>query len=163
MGRVSITLQAEALRSSYLGRSRGLCSQGRYQSSYFKKWWINCSNISKSYRSIVPRGLYGSSSSFSSGPLRLLCWCGSWQCLCRVTLLRPFLFFFVFFAVEVLFLLPSNKKTKVKKKIKAKKTNSASENAITSVLFTYHETSFMKWSHLHGKWVKKLKVLKKNN
>ena len=48
-------------------------------------------------------------------------------------------------------------------KIKAKKTNSASENAITSVLFTYHETSFMKWSHLHGKWVKKLKVLKKNN
>ena len=39
-------------------------------------------------------------------------------------------------------------------KIKAKKTNSASENAITSVLFTYHATSFMEWSHLHGKWVK---------
>ena len=28
-------------------------------------------------------------------------------------------------------------------KIKAKNTNSASENAIISVLFTYHETSFM--------------------
>ena len=36
----------------------------------------------------------------------------------------------MFFAVEVLFLLPSNKKTKVKMKMKAKKTNSASENAI---------------------------------
>ena len=28
-------------------------------------------------------------------------------------------------------------------KIQAKKTNSASENAIISVLFTYHDTSFM--------------------
>ena len=33
------------------------------------------------------------------------------------------LLFCVFFAVEVLFLLPSNKKTKVKMKIKAKMTN----------------------------------------
>ena len=52
-------------------------------------------------------------------------------------------FFCVFFAVELFFLLPSNKKTKVKLKTKTKKTNSASENAFISVLFTYHETSFM--------------------
>ena len=39
-------------------------------------------------------------------------------------------------------------------KIKAKKINSASENAIISDLFTYHETSFMEWSHLHGEWLK---------
>ena len=55
----------------------------------------------------------------------------------------PFCFFCVVFAVEVLFLLASNKKTIVKLKIKTKKTNSASENAFISVLFTYHETSFM--------------------
>ena len=50
-------------------------------------------------------------------------------------------------------------------KIKAKKTNSASENAITSVLFTYHEMSFMQWSHLHGIEcrVKKLTVLQTTN
>ena len=35
----------------------------------------------------------------------------------------------------MLFLFPSNKKTKVKMKIKAKKTNSASENAIRSSYF----------------------------
>ena len=38
-------------------------------------------------------------------------------------------------------------------KIKAKKIKSASENAIISYLFTYHETSFMEWSHLHGEWL----------
>lgn len=78
----------------------------------------------------MPRGLKGSWSSFSSGSRRLLYeW--SWQCL-RVGLLRPFLFFFVFFTVEVLFLPPSNgiKKPKAKMKMKAKKTNSTSENAI---------------------------------
>ena len=140
--------------------SYALCGQ-------FSIWYhgkgkaINChyfkvnyySRITKTHQSIVPRGLYGSSSSFSSGPRRVLCW-WSWQGLCRVALLRPILFFFVFFAVVVLFLLPSNKKTKVKMKMKAKKINSAPENAIISDLFTYHETSFMEWSHLHGEWLK---------
>ena len=82
----------------------------------------------------MPRRLYGSSSSFSSGPRRVLCW-WSWQCLWRVALLLPFLFFFWFFAVEMLFLFLSNKRTKVKLKIKDKKTNSASENAIRSSYF----------------------------
>ena len=60
----------------------------------------------------------------------------SWQCL-RVALFRPVLFFFVFFAVEVLFLAPSNeiKKPKAKMKINAKKTNSTSENAIQASYF----------------------------
>ena len=108
--------------------------------------WIYYSRITKTHQSIVPRGLYGSSSSFSSGPRRVLCW-WSWQGLCRVALLRPILFFFVFFAVEVLFLPPSNKKTKVKMKIKAKKINSASENAIISDLFTYI-TKRLLWSEV---------------
>ena len=97
--------------------------------------WIYYSKITKTHQSIVPRGLYGSSSSsFSSGPRRVLCW-WSWQCLWRFALLLSFFFFFVFFAVEVLFLLRSNKKTKVKMRIKAKKTNSVSENAIRSSYF----------------------------
>ena len=49
----------------------------------------------------------------------------------------PFFSFFVFFAMEILFLAPSNgiKKPKAKMKIKAKKTNSTSENTIQSSYF----------------------------
>ena len=61
----------------------------------------------------------------------------------RFALLLSFFFFFVFFAVEVLFLLPSNKKTKVKMRIKAKKTNSVSENAIRSSYFVFQSRKVM--------------------
>ena len=56
----------------------------------------------------------------------------------------PFLFFFVFFAVEVLLFLPSIKKTKAWMKINAKKTNSTSENAIQS---SYFVLALRKHSH----------------
>ena len=52
-----------------------------------------------------------------------------------MTVVCPFPFFFVFFAVEVLFSLPSKKRLNVKMKIEAKKTNSVSENAIESSYF----------------------------
>lgn len=47
--------------------------------------------------------------------------------------------------LSVLFCIVSSseQQEEINKKIKAKNTNSASENAITSVLLTYHETSFM--------------------
>lgn len=49
----------------------------------------------------------------------------------------PFFSFFVFFAMEILFLAPSNgiKNPKAKMKINAKKTNSTSENTIQSSYF----------------------------
>ena len=49
--------------------------------------------------------------------------------------LRSFLSFFVFFAVEVLILLPRIKKPKAKMNINAKKTNYTLENAIQSSCF----------------------------
>lgn len=48
-----------------------------------------------------------------------------------------FFSFFVFFAMKVLFFLPSIKKAKAKMKIKAKKINCASENAIQSSVFVF--------------------------
>ena len=55
----------------------------------------------------------------------------------------------MFFAVEVLFLLPSNKKTKVKRRTKAKNTNSASENAIRSSYFVIESRKLMHLSRLN--------------
>ena len=48
----------------------------------------------------------------------------------------------------MLFLFPSNKKTKVKMKIKAKKTNSASENAIRSGYFVIELSKLIHLSRL---------------